>query len=88
MSGEPEGVGHSEAAVWPDPPGGSAESWAPWSASAAGGIGTCVSIRKTRGPERFLWVPYFVLSPIGVRIWNRNKFRNRREESEGRGGVG
>jgi hypothetical protein len=40
-------------------------------------------------PERFLlWVPCIVLAPIGVRIWNPNQFRIRREESEGRGGVG
>src|SRR5262245_48340981 len=33
-------------------------------------------------PQRFLlWVPYAVLLPIGIRVWNKKQMRIRKEES-------
>ena len=33
-------------------------------------------------PQRFLlWVPYAILLPIGIRVWNRKQMRIRKEES-------
>jgi hypothetical protein len=37
-------------------------------------------------PQRFfLWVPYGVLLPLGIRAWNRTQARIRKEEAAERG---